>query len=465
VAAFSRRQKQAIEDELELLRREQPDLESFFHAHPHEPFFVKNLENVQGDEREVIFISVGYGPDTSGYIAMNFGPLSSEGGERRLNVLISRAKRRCVVFASLRADDIDLARVTGRGVCCFKAFLQFAETGRLAIAERSARDEDSPFEETVRRAVESLGYEVHPQVGVAGFFVDLGVLDPAKRGRYLLGIECDGAAYHSSRSARDRDRLRQAVLEDHGWIIHRIWSTDWFQRPGEQLRKVAAALEQAKITLVVPQPQPASPADSDGSNIEHDTNREDTVEAPKAFAVLYVEARFDVPLHTQPHELTAQQMADVLFRIVKVESPVHEDELTARIRDLWGLGRAGSRIQDSVARGIRALLVSGRCQREDDCLFLPGAPVPVRSREVVRSASLRKADLLPPQELCAAIESVVVAHYGANSREIAVAVSRLLGFKAMSVGLRENIERQVQTLKAKGRLSEQDGLFRKGIVA
>jgi len=291
------RQKQAIEDELELLRREQPDLESFFHAHPHEPFFVKNLENVQGDEREVIFISVGYGPDTSGYIAMNFGPLSSEGGERRLNVLISRAKRRCVVFASLRADDIDLARVTGRGVRCFKAFLQFAETGRLAIAERTARDEDSPFEEAVRRAVESLGYEVHPQVGVAGFFVDLGVLDPAKRGRYLLGIECDGAAYHSSRSARDRDRLRQAVLEDHGWIIHRIWSTDWFQRPGEQLRKVAAAVEQAKITLVVPQPQPVSPDDSDASNIERDTNREDTIEAPKAFAVLYVEARFDVPLH------------------------------------------------------------------------------------------------------------------------------------------------------------------------
>jgi very-short-patch-repair endonuclease len=463
VAAFSMRQKQAIEDELELLRREQPDLESFFHAHPHESFFVKNLENVQGDEREVIFISVGYGPDTSGYITMNFGPLSSEGGERRLNVLISRAKRRCVVFSSLRADDIDLARVTGQGVRCLKAFLQFAETGRLAAAERTGREEDSPFEEAVRRAVESLGYEVHPQVGVAGFFVDLGVLDPAKRGRYLLGIECDGAAYHSSRSARDRDRLRQAVLEDHGWIVHRIWSTDWFQRPGEQLRKVAAALEQAKIKLAVSEPQPEPPTDSDSSNIERDAGRDDTVEA-EALTVTYVEARFDVPRATQPHELTAQQMADVLFRIVQVESPVHEDELTARVRDLWGLGRAGSRIQDIVARGIRALLVSGRCQREDACLFLPEAPVRVRNREVVRSASLRKVDLLPPQELCVAIEAVVGAHYGARPPEIAVAVSRLLGFKAMSAGLRETIERQVQTLKVKGRLREQDGLFRIGIV-
>ena len=203
-----------ILDELELIRREQPDVEGFFHAHPHEPFFVKNLENVQGDERDVIFISVGYGPDASGYVAMNFGPLSNEGGERRLNVLISRAKRRCEVFASLRADDIDLARATGRGVRAFKTFLQFAETGRLATAERTTGEEMSPFEEAVRHAIESLGFEAHPQVGVAGFFVDLGIVDPAKPGRYLLGVECDGATYHSARSARDRDRLRQAVLED-----------------------------------------------------------------------------------------------------------------------------------------------------------------------------------------------------------------------------------------------------------
>ncbi len=173
VAAFSMKQQQIILDELELSRREQPEIENFFQAHPHEPFFVKNLENVQGDERDVIFISVGYGPDSSGYLAMNFGPLSNEGGERRLNVLISRAKRRCNVFASLRADDIDLTRVTGRGVRAFKTFLKFAETGHFAVAPPAVGEEMSPFEEAVRREVEGLGYEVHPQVGVAGFFIDL----------------------------------------------------------------------------------------------------------------------------------------------------------------------------------------------------------------------------------------------------------------------------------------------------
>ncbi|MGH7871510.1 MAG: DUF3320 domain-containing protein [Candidatus Binatia bacterium] len=456
VAAFSVRQQQAILDELELIRREQPDVESFFHAHPHEPFFVKNLENVQGDERDVIFISVGYGPDASGYVAMSFGPLSSEGGERRLNVLISRAKRRCEVFASLRADDIDLARVTGRGVRAFKTFLHFTETGRLATAEHKTGEEMSPFEEAVRHAIESLGFEAHPQVGIAGFFIDLGIVDPAKPGRYLLGIECDGATYHSARSARDRDRLRQAVLEDHGWIIHRIWSTDWFQRPGEQLRKVAAAIESARITLA----EAGSTPRPDNEMPENDIEREVDEAEAGALSVPYVEARFDVPLGTPPHELTAMRMAEVVFQIVQIEGPVHEDEVTARVRDLWGLGRAGSRIQDSVSRGIRSLLVSKRCRREDSCLFLTDAAIGVRNRESVRSMTLRKPDLLPPQEVRAAIESIVIAHHGASAREIVTTVSRLLGFKATSSTLRESIGEQIEYLRSAGRLADQDGLLR-----
>ena len=400
VGAFSVKQRQAILDELELLRREHPDIEGFFHAHPHEPFFVKNLENIQGDERDAIFISVGYGPDASGFLAMNFGPLSGEGGERRLNVLISRAKQRCEVFASLHAADIDLARAPGRGVRAFKTFLQFAETGRLGLAERTGREEDSPFEEAVRRAIEGLGYEVHPQVGVAGFFVDLGIVDPAKPGRYLLGVECDGAAYHSSRSARDRDRLRQAVLEDHGWIIHRIWSTDWFQRPGEQLRKVAAVLEQAKVVLAEAQEQADAAAqaaeEAKAVEIEREAQAVGQLGEEKALSVPYTEASFEVPRHIAPHELGARQMAEIIHRIVEVEGPIHEDEVTARVRGLWGLGRAGGRIQEAVARGVRALVSENRCQHDESCLTLPGQAVSVRDREHVQSATLRKVDLLPP---------------------------------------------------------------------
>ncbi len=246
VVAFSIKQKQAILDELELLRQQYPEIEAFISLHSDEPFFVKNLENIQGDERDVIYISIGYGRDPSGYMTMHFGPVSQEGGERRLNVLISRAKKRCEVFSSITADDIDLNRGRGRGVAVLKTFLNFARTGRLGTPEETYGDPESPFEEAVKRALESEGYDVRSQIGSKGFFVDLAVKDPSAPGRFLIGIECDGAAYHSSRSARDRDRLRQAVLEDNGWVIHRIWSTDWYQRPQEQLRKTVGAIEAAK---------------------------------------------------------------------------------------------------------------------------------------------------------------------------------------------------------------------------
>ena len=236
VATFSVSQREAIVDKLEALRRENPDCEHFFKEHPGEPFFIKNLENVQGDERDVIFISVGYGRDADGKVTMNFGPLTKSGGERRLNVLISRAKLRCEVFTNLSADDIDLSRTSSIGVQAFKVFLDYAKSGKLHEAiHEGAREPDSPFEIEVRQALVEKGYNVKMQVGQAGYFIDLAIVDPDKPGRYLLGIECDGASYHSALAARDRDRLRQQILENLGWHVHRIWSTDWFRNPNREI--------------------------------------------------------------------------------------------------------------------------------------------------------------------------------------------------------------------------------------
>ncbi len=246
VGAFSVAQRDAVLDELELLRRTHPEAEDFFAEGRDEPWFIKNLENIQGDERDVILISVGYGKDKSGYFAMGFGPLSAQGGERRLNVLITRARERCEVFSSIRAEDIDLRRTTAVGTTALKTFLEYAETGKLDTGRATGRDFDSEFEAQVAEQLRKLGYEVDCQVGVAGFFIDLAILDPDCPGRYLMGIECDGATYHSSRWARDRDRLREQVLVDHGWTLHRIWSTDWFQSQESQLRRLVAAVVDAK---------------------------------------------------------------------------------------------------------------------------------------------------------------------------------------------------------------------------
>jgi hypothetical protein len=245
VGAFSVAQRDAILDQLEELRGKEPQTEPFFATDRPEPFFVKNLENIQGDERDVVFISVGYGRDVQGKLSMHFGPLSNDGGERRLNVLITRARMRCEVFSSITADDIDLGRTAAVGARALKTFLGYARTGQLESQTSSEFDKDV-FNEQVAKAVRGLGFEVHSHVGDAGLRVDLGVIDPRQPARYLLGIECDGASYQAARSARDRDRLRQQVLADRGWVIHRVWIGDCFRRPEEQLRALAAAIERAK---------------------------------------------------------------------------------------------------------------------------------------------------------------------------------------------------------------------------
>ena len=246
VAAFSQTQAQAIEDRVETLRRQDDACEEFFGSHPEEPFFVKNLENVQGDERDVIFISIGYGRDERGQVNQNFGPLNKEGGERRLNVLITRAKQQCHVFTNLRHEDISSQTI---GMRALRTFLAYAESGQMPDNPYvSSFEVDSPFQRAVAARLSERGYEVHQEVASGGRFVDIGIVDPQRPGRYIIGIECDGASYHSSRSARDRDRLREQVLRGLGWELHRIWSTDWFRNPERELERAIKAIEQAKVS-------------------------------------------------------------------------------------------------------------------------------------------------------------------------------------------------------------------------
>jgi hypothetical protein len=208
-----------------------------------EPFDIKNLENVQGDERDVIFISVTYGPNAAGNVYQRFGPINGAMGHRRLNVLFTRAKKRVRVFSSMLPGQILIQPGSQWGVKALRGYLEFAQTGRLDYARASGREPDSNFEIEVAEALRSRGYEVDAQIGVSGYFIDLGVRHPEKPGEYILGIECDGATYHSSRSARDRDRLRQTQLERLEWKIHRIWSTDWFKNSAEETRHLLARIE------------------------------------------------------------------------------------------------------------------------------------------------------------------------------------------------------------------------------
>lgn len=209
-----------------------------------ESFFIKNLENVQGDERDVIFIGTVYGPAAPGERVMQrFGPISGMAGRRRLNVLFSRAKQQVKTFSSMRPTDIQADEGGNPGAYMLKRWLEYSKTGVLHAGKDNGGEPDSPFEEFVIQQIKAMGCEPVPQVGVAGYFIDIGIRHPAWPYGFLMGVECDGATYHSAKSARDRDRLRQEVLEGLGWHLHRIWSTDWFEHPTRQAEHLRQAIE------------------------------------------------------------------------------------------------------------------------------------------------------------------------------------------------------------------------------
>lgn len=241
VVTFNSEQQALIEDLLDEERRRDPTLEPYFAEVELEPVFVKNLESVQGDERDIMYFSITYGPDATGAVSMNFGPINRDGGERRLNVAVTRARHELRVFSSLKGEQMDLSRTRALGVRDLKHFLEFAERGPRALAEAtmgSLGDFESPFEEAVAAALSRKGWQVHTQIGASSFRVDLGIVHPDRVGMYLAGVECDGATYHRSATARDRDKLREQVLRGLGWEIVRIWSTDWWIDPRTTLEKV-----------------------------------------------------------------------------------------------------------------------------------------------------------------------------------------------------------------------------------
>jgi very-short-patch-repair endonuclease len=380
-------------------------------------------------------------------------------------VLISRAKHRCEVFSSITDEDIDLERARGKGVFAFKLFLQFARTGRLSSGTRNLSAKETQFEIEIAKALQERGYQVHSHIGIAGCFIDLAVADPAQPGRYLLGIECDGASYRQARSARDRDRLRKSVLEDHGWIMHRVWCSDWFQRPQEELSKAIAAIESAKVELesrahgaAQKRAVPVKVITVERTNvIEIGLVAEDEVDS---FSLPYVEARNIKPIRgVQLHDAPLETMMDYVKRVVAIEGPVHTDEVVTRIRAGWDLARSGARIQTAVEAGVQLAVRAKHIDNVDGFLSLPGEPVKVRDRSSTESTGLRRPEMLPPAEVDRALLDVAKRNLGAKRSELVQRTCRTFGFKAAGATLRELIERRIAILLDGGQLIDRDGLL------
>ncbi|MBX6364810.1 MAG: DUF3320 domain-containing protein, partial [Gemmatimonadetes bacterium] len=480
VGTFNLRQQMAIQDELEARRRADPSLEPFFAPRDEGGFFVKNLENIQGDDRDVIVLSVTYGPGRDGRVRLNFGPINGENGWRRLNVLTTRARLRMVVFSSMRGDDIDLSRTSSQGARYLREFLLFAERGILTGPLAAAGAEmESPFEREVFQELTRRGIRLQPQVGLAGYRVDFGVLDDIVEGRYICGLECDGAAYHSAETARDRDRLRQQVLEGLGWTIHRIWSTDWFKDRENQILRVLRLIEESRAKArasfarapgertngaftgqaderpPASAGRPADPPESDavpGATVEstgagsvtEPVVRPDppaaptppasstppvapTSPAPSAppAAAPYTFAapnRFGPPV--APHEARLADLGSAILEVVAIEAPVHMADLSSRVAAAWGASRVGSRIAERICRACEWLARQGQIELRGDFVWSREGTVRVRSRVGTGIPGERIA----PEEIREAIATVLRASGPRLRDELVVDVRALFGY-------------------------------------
>lgn len=425
IIAFSIKQRDAIENQIEILRRQEEDLEEYFGNSGPERFFVKNLENVQGDERDVIFISIGYGNDENGKLSQNFGALNRTGGERRLNVLISRAKSAMVVFSNFTAKDLDLRRTNAKGVVSLKTFLQFAETGQMERSFSSDQDPDSPFEKEVLKALRQRGIDAEPQVGSGGFFIDIGIRDRKSSGAFILGIECDGASYHSSRSARDRDRLRQSVLEGLGWKFHRIWSTEWYRNRDSEIERMVRAIESAqsesnRLDCPAPPPETAHPGLRRLAKVDaEESNERDFYLVAEPLLPECVDSLTAIP---------PQELWSYMRQIVSVESPVHVQVVGRRLAAALDIKRLGSRIQKALLNAVEYAQNNGEAQFRSGFIWSnSGSIIKPRNRRRLPS-HFRKMELVAPEEIDAAIMVSVREAFSISTNDTIRTAAEKLGF-------------------------------------
>lgn len=366
VASMNASQKEAIESELDELMSNKPELQALLDTNRPEPFFVKSLENVQGDERDTIIISIGYAKTPTGALSLNFGPLNSEGGWRRLNVLVTRAKWQLFLVTSLRSHELSAINPLNKGAIMLRNYIQYAEQdGKLPPdLVTTTQNETNDFEDSIAAALRDRGLIVDEQVGASEYRIDLAIRDSRDKNRYIMAVECDGATYHHTKTARDRDMLREGVLRDQGWKIYRVWSTDWFRDREEALKGILSGLEAAKRTPAKESVQ-ATPIIHDTDKPEKLLNNDSATERASSvhdriykLGIPYQKYTLSNNMKKNSRELLNKngtvQLAEVIASIVKYESPIQIDIIIERLKEIYGVSRAGANIQKNVNYAIES---------------------------------------------------------------------------------------------------------------
>lgn len=471
IVSFSKVQQGLIEDILTESLSKNPELEKLAYD-SEEPIFIKNLENVQGDERDIILFSVGYGPDKSGKVSMNFGPLNNQGGERRLNVAVSRARYEMFVFSTLQPEMIDLRRTQAAGVVGLKRFLEFAKSGRLAV---NAATLETPMEKATRNAIiESIvtllrqkGYQVNTHVGRSAFKVDIAVADPHDPGRYLCGILCDGTAYYATKTIRDREICQPEVLTHLGWRLLRVWSIDWLINEQQVAKRLLDAIEKLRNSE---EEDDLFSTNSHGNGEENtekkspDTfaiNEDEVIKPEDASALVsYKKAEIDHPdwggsidnllLHGRFATMDVRE-------IVRVEQPIRLNYLVRRLAHEWNLPRVTLRLTEWVRHAASGCHFDK--ERTSDIPTLWSSPNRLEGWDKYRKANGRELEEIPFCEICNCARFAVQQQAAIPREELKRQVAHLLGYARMGQKMDKVMEASVKQMIADGKLHEDNGVI------
>jgi very-short-patch-repair endonuclease len=413
VVAFNSTQKEAIEDALEEELQSHKELAPLLDPERLEAFFIKSLENVQGDERDVIIISVGYGKGQDGKMSLNFGPINTQGGWRRLNVLVSRAKWKIILVTSVRSSELIGINPENKGPVGLKNYIQYAETGLLSENRAEPRvldEETNDFEDAVQRELEQRGYKVDAQVGVGSFKIDLAVRDPKNPTGYAMGIECDGASYHSSKAARDRDILRQEILQGMGWKLQRVWSTEWFKNKDEALKILIENVNRSINGQAVVREKK-----NNETQWEHESVSElKTIpQRTPHYGKLYEKSRTKCKREMLLDSKRTHSLAEVVTRIVHDEGPVHSHLLMERIKESAGVARAGSNVKENLLSAIRLAIRDREIEmKKGDKHFLHKVGKGCSSFRTPSDGVERRLDEISKIEIINAIKFLIKDQFG-----------------------------------------------------
>jgi very-short-patch-repair endonuclease len=432
-----------------------PDLELMSNQSD-EPIFIKNLENVQGDERDVILFSVGYGPDKNGHVSMNFGPLNNEGGERRLNVAVSRARYEMMVFSTLKAEQIDLRRSNAKGVVGLKRFLEFAAKGMQVLPTvTSAQMQASEIINDLADALQEKGYQVDKMVGKSNFRIDLAVVDPRDSDKYLLGILTDGKSYYNTKTTRDREICQPNVLRMLNWNFMRVWSVDWFQNRERVLASIIEKLydlqhpEQAKK-----QHEEGQPAQLKLFSIADEPVAKAVNLREKVYKTASLRASTAQPDIERVMKNEAK-VKDQLRQIITVEQPVTNNYLYKRIANLWNMQRVTPRLQSFVDSLLQNFYLDPMSDGKNNVYWID--KVVAFDYSYYRVESKRDIADVPLIELMNAALYAVEQQISIPREDLKKVISTLLGFSRKGANVDMAAEKAVNTLISMGKLKEEFG--------